>query len=211
MGNSKSTFATLGATNHSEGEREKDDYYATEPVAVHELLRAETFSHTVLEPAVGGGHIAEVLKEHGYDVICSDIVDRGYKGTQVRNFFDYDKNEYDIITNPPFKWAAEFVEHALDISSDGVKVALLLRVQFLESMQRWELFKKYMPVRIYAFSKRISCCIGGDFSRNNGALMYCWFIWEKGKREKPVVDWLNTGEETENDIQMRFDDVLQEM
>ena len=203
-GNSKSTFSTLGATSHSENEREKDDYYATSPIAVHELMKVEKFSKTIWEPAVGGGHIADVLKEYGYNVICSDIVDRGYPGTVIKNFFEYSQNDNDIITNPPYKWAAEFTEHALDISSGGVKVALLLRVQFLESMQRWELFKKYMPVRIYAFSKRVSCCIGGDFSNDKGAVMYCWFIWEKGKREQPVIDWLNTGEEQEDSLQMRF-------
>ena len=40
-GNSKSTCSTLGATSHSENEREKDDYYATSPIAVHELMKVE--------------------------------------------------------------------------------------------------------------------------------------------------------------------------
>ena len=30
-GNKKSTYATLGASNHTENEREVDDFYATNP------------------------------------------------------------------------------------------------------------------------------------------------------------------------------------
>ena len=33
-GNKKTTFATLGASSHSETEREKNDFYATSPVAM---------------------------------------------------------------------------------------------------------------------------------------------------------------------------------
>ena len=33
VGNKNSVFRTLGASNHSLGEREENDYYATEPKA----------------------------------------------------------------------------------------------------------------------------------------------------------------------------------
>lgn len=36
--NEKSTFVMLGATNHSEKEREKDDFYATDPHALEIFL-----------------------------------------------------------------------------------------------------------------------------------------------------------------------------
>ena len=38
-GNGKSIFTTLGASNHTEKEREINDYYATDPIAVDALLR----------------------------------------------------------------------------------------------------------------------------------------------------------------------------
>lgn len=53
-GNSNSLFVTLGASNHSMGEREENDYYATEPKAVELLLEKEKFSR-VWECASGGG------------------------------------------------------------------------------------------------------------------------------------------------------------
>lgn len=197
-GNEKSIWVALGASNHSEKIREKNDYYATPPVAMEELLKVESFHNNVYEPAVGGGHIADVLKTHGYSVVCSDVVDRGYEGTVVRDFFEYNPEEKlkcDIITNPPYKYATAFVRHSLDIVADGFKVAMLLKVQFLESQERWKLFKECPPVRIYPFSKRISCSLNGDFENNkDGAIAYCWYVWEKGVHTDPIVRWVNTGE-----------------
>lgn len=37
-GNNKSAFVCNGCSNHSSKEREKDDYYATSPVALEVLL-----------------------------------------------------------------------------------------------------------------------------------------------------------------------------
>lgn len=54
-GNKTSVYANLGASSHSDTERENNDYYATPSYAVEELLRYETFNHYILEPAVGGG------------------------------------------------------------------------------------------------------------------------------------------------------------
>ena len=68
-----------------------------------------------------------MLETQGYDVKCTDIVDRGYPNTKVVDFLTIQKadikNDYprDIITNPPYKYALEFVEHALDISMDSTK------------------------------------------------------------------------------------------
>lgn len=38
IGNAKSAFVCNGASNHSESERQVDDYYATEPKAIDILL-----------------------------------------------------------------------------------------------------------------------------------------------------------------------------
>ena len=77
-GNTKSAFSCIGASNHSEGERQQDDFYATEPKAMELLLAEETFNKQIWEPACGEGHLSEVLKQHGYDVVSTDLIDRGY-------------------------------------------------------------------------------------------------------------------------------------
>ena len=83
---SNKIFTCLAASNHSQTDRQSEDYYATEPKAVQELLAVEKFSDTILEPCVGGGHIAEVLKQNGHKVIAQDIIDRGYPETIIRDF-----------------------------------------------------------------------------------------------------------------------------
>lgn len=150
-GNNKSIYTTLGASNHTEKERETHDYYATEPKAIELLLQLEDFSPYVWECACGEGHLSEVLKTHGHKVRSSDIIDRGYPGTEIIDFLKIKKQDIDrdfsrdIITNPPYKYAKEFVEHALDISMDSTKIAMFLKVQFLEGKARKELFEKYPP------------------------------------------------------------------
>ena len=142
-------FVCNGASNHSDEEREKDDYYATEPKAIYKLCEVEKFTPTVWECACGDGQMVKVLKEIGYEVVASDIVDRGCPNTTIADFLKTVTNHnLDIITNPPYKYAKEFVEHALDISKDGNKVAMFLKLTFLESKSRKALFEKYPPKKV---------------------------------------------------------------
>ena len=53
-GNKKSTFVCNGASNHTTEERQVDDYSATDPEAMTQLLKYEQFSHCIWECAVGG-------------------------------------------------------------------------------------------------------------------------------------------------------------
>lgn len=192
-GNSRSAHATLGARNYAQNERETNDYYATEPKALELLLELETFSPAIWECACGEGHLAKVLKEKGHTVLCSDLIDRGY-GTGGVDFLKCTKQfDGDIITNPPYKYAKEFVEHALETVTDGHKIAMFLKLQFLESKSRRELFNKYPPSKIYVSSGRLRCAMNGDFEKysKSNAVTYAWFIWEKGFKGEPVVRWFN--------------------
>ena len=197
-GNKKSIFATLAASNHTNKEREINDYYATEPKALELLLELETFSPYVWECACGEGHLSEVLKAHGYNVKSSDIVNRGYIGTETLDFIKVKKEDIkadfsrDIITNPPYKYAKEFVEHALDISMDSTKIAMFLKVQFLEGKARRKLFDKHPPKIIYVASSRLNCAMNGNFEKYpSSAVAYAWFIWEKGFKGDTIVRWFN--------------------
>lgn len=196
-GNQNSIYKTLSASNHCEHEREKHDYYATPPIAVEKLLEVENFDHYIWEPACGEGHISEVLKAHGYDVSSSDLIDRGY-GDQYdflkHNDYLYDE---DIITNPPYKYALEFVDKALNSISEGQKVAMLLKLQFLESKDRAEFFKENPPRKVWIFADRIACAINGDFDavmtktgKFKSAQCFAWFIWINGYKGPTELGWL---------------------
>ena len=194
-GNQKSVFVCNGASNHTEEERQTEDYYATEPKATELLLDKETFSSVVWECACGQGHMSDVLKQGGYTVVSSDLVDRGYDNTKVIDFLEETElNTMDIITNPPYKFAKEFVEHALDIYADGVKVAMFLKLTFLESKKRRELFDKYPPKVVYVSSERLQCAKNGDFEKYGKgvgtAVAYAWYVWEKGFKGKPIIEWI---------------------
>ena len=65
IGNQNSIYTTLGASNHTDKERQQHDYYATEPKAMELLLAEEQFSPVIWEPACGEGHISKVLQAHG--------------------------------------------------------------------------------------------------------------------------------------------------
>ena len=192
-GNSKSIFSTLGASSHSEHERQQHDYYATEPKATELLLSVETFNNEIWECAVGGGHMAQVLKENGYTVLSSDLIDRGYPETEIVDFLDF-KGDFDgdIITNPPYKYGMEFVEKALNVIHEGNKVAMFLKLQFLEGQKRRKLFMKYPPKTIYVSSARLKCSKNGDFEKyKSSAVAYAWYVWEKGHYNDPIIKWIN--------------------
>ena len=170
---------------------EPHDYYATSPKAVELLLEKEQFYPCIWEPACGEGHISRVLKERGYAVVSSDLIDRGYGVGGI----DFLKSEaanftYDIITNPPYKYAKEFVEHSLEIVQEGRKVAMFLKLTFLEGQSRRELFRKHPPKTVYVSSARLQCGKNGDFS---GASMvaYAWFVWKKGWVGATELQWIN--------------------
>jgi hypothetical protein len=195
-GNKKTTFVQLGASNHSEGERETNDFYSTDPhtleIFLEALKRDGIELHTnIWEPACGMGHLSEVLKSKGYNVYSSDLIDRGY-GVSNINFLECtDSLTYDILTNPPYKYAQEFVEHALEISYSGAYVVMLLKIQFLEGKARRKLFDKYPPKYVYVNSERQTCYINGDMSKKmSSASCYCWFVWEKGFTGDPVIKWI---------------------
>lgn len=194
-GNKTSIFATLGSNSHSNTYRPIDDYYATDPKAVELLLMYEKFNHNILEPACGEGHIVKVLEKNNYNVTYSDIICRNDYGVK-KNFLsnDYTKWNGDIITNPPYKFAKEFVEKSLKITEYGNKIAMFLKLQFLEGKARKKLFTQYPPKVVYISSSRLMCALNGDFAKANNtssAIAYCWFIWEKGYNGDTILKWIN--------------------
>ena len=192
IGNFNSIYKTLGASNHTDHDRAEHDYYATDPDAVKELLKVESFSSRIWEPACGELHISNVLMENGYTVYNTDIVDRGYVDETIDFLTTREIDlDVDIITNPPYNKAKEFVERALETISDGHKVAMLLKLTFLEGAKRGDLFDAQPPKKVYVFRRRTKCAMNGNFEgMGSSAVAYAWFVWEKGFNGKPIIDWI---------------------
>ncbi len=191
-GGNASTFKTIGASNHCSEDRADQDYYATEPAATEWLCRIEKFQGPILEPSCGEGHVSRVLKQAGYEVMSRDLVNRGFG--EVADFLSPDNTQWegDIITNPPYSFAREFVEKALAIIPAGRKVAMFLKLTFLEGKGRAQLFEITPPVRIWVSRSRLKCAKNGDFEHAPGsATAYAWFVWEKGFMGYPEIRWFN--------------------
>lgn len=75
-GNSKSTFITIGASNHTDKEREEYDFYATSSEAIDKLLKSFSLPKKIWECACGTGCLSERLVEFGHDVVSTDLIDR---------------------------------------------------------------------------------------------------------------------------------------
>lgn len=194
VGNQNSIYRTLGASNHVEHDRQVHDYYATEPKAAELLLEQEQFHHVIWECACGEGHLAKVFEAHNHEVIATDLVYRGYGDPEPFDFLTETLEDFegDIITNPPYKHAQDFVERAIQSVRPGRKVAMFLKLQFLEGKSRKSLFEKYPPKTVYVSSSRLICAMNGEFQTiTSSAVAYAWFVWEKGFEGDPTIKWIN--------------------
>lgn len=171
-------------------DREPDDFYRTPEHATRALLEKESFEGTIWEPACGDGAISILL---GKNVISTDLYKRGF-GTPHVDFLRcigcpiFPDQINHIITNPPYKLAQEFIEHALKIV-DG-KVAMLLKLNFLEGQRRKSFWLTSPLKSVYVFSKRLSFDKGTEKGKGKGLLAYAWYVWDKNYEGKATIDWI---------------------
>lgn len=170
--------------------RERDDFYPTPPRATHALLSVENFEGGIWEPACGDGAISKVLEAAGHEVYSTDLIDRGYGVAGVDFLLDYQTTADNIITNPPFKHAEEFVTHALRRSRR--KVAMLCRLAWLEGKARKLMFESTPLARVWVFSGRIPMLRGGEemLKGGGGMIAFAWYVWDRQHTGKPEIGWL---------------------
>lgn len=188
--------------NHKE--REKDDYYATPPAEVFNILDTMGLicgrDSVILEPCCGGGHMLEGIEKCSLGkIIGTDLHDRGYRNDRfelaygldfLADDYPYDEADY-VIMNPPFKLIEPFVIRALDIAKIGV--LMFGRLQFLEGEGRFNnILKDNPPSDVYVYVDRIACYKNGDFSIKPDSIQaYAWYFWDKVDRpEHPRIHWI---------------------
>lgn len=192
IGNSTSVYKNLGASNHTEQDRIQNDYYATDPKALDALKTKFNIPNNIWECACGEGHLSKKLEEYGINVYSSDLIDRGFGDGNV-DFLAQDTMPNgceNILSNPPYKYACEFVEHALDLLDTGKYCIMFLKTTFLEGKKRYDkIFSKNPPKYMFQFVKRVECGRNGEFG-GGSAVSYAWFIWEKGYTGNTMIDWI---------------------
>ena len=189
-------------------EREEKDYYATPKDEVLNILNVLDFdftNQTILEPCVGGGHMAQginkYIESNGQFLvrrIGTDIQDRGFEDEywQTEYGFDFLADDYPfdsadvIIMNPPYSILEPFLIRALEIAKD--KLIVLCRMQVLEGEGRYEkIFINNPPTAIYQYVDRIQCWRNGEKPEGSSAQGYCWVVWDKSvKSDAPTLHWL---------------------
>lgn len=198
--------------NHKE--RNKLDYYATPTVEVINILEEiepNFINKSILEPCIGGGHMANGIEEYIYkqgyiekvQLIGTDIRNRGYENDiwelycgPEYDFFsdDYPFDDIDwIIMNPPYSVIEPFTIRALDIAKKGI--IMLGRLQFLEGEGRFENILKFNPpTDVYVYVDRIQCWKDGLKPEGSSAQAYAWFVWDREKNNEylvePRVHWI---------------------
>lgn len=201
-GNKNSVYKTLGASNHTDKQRQNEDYYATDPIAIDKLIKAIDLPSNIWECACGEKHLSNRLEELNYNVFSSDIIKRR-NDVEKLDFLtampkDIPFNSFErmaIVTNPPYKYAKEFVLKALDLIGYDELCCMFLKLTFLEGKGRYkDLFSKYPPKKVLVFSERILCAKNADFEGmkqgGGSAVAYAWFVWEKGFNGRPIIEWI---------------------
>lgn len=192
-------------------EREANDYYATPPVEVTNILnilRIDFNGKEILEPCYGGGHMAKGILDYldsnqmKVKMYCTDIKQwdnilsnrieplTGDEYNFLSDDYIYNSADY-VIMNPPYSIIEPFVIRGLEIARKGL--LLLGRLQFAEGQSRYENLLKDNPFSdIYIYVDRIKCFKNGDFSQTeSSAQAYSWFYWDKEDVNKyPRVHWI---------------------
>lgn len=144
---------------------------------------------TCLEPASGRGFMARELRQVFGSVDEMDIHSYGRDDITVDDFLNQDaidengeptKTHDWIITNPPFSSAGAFIREALDRARLGV--AILGRIQLLESVDRYPIWRDHPPTLVLPFAERLSFVQGAVDAKARGAAAHAWFVWCKHVR-----------------------------
>ena len=175
----------------------KIDYYPTPPHVTEALMEYlsgwyDLKVHTCYEPAAGGGHMSDVLKNYFRFVHETDIIDHENRGIKILDYLDVEPAECSVdwvITNPPFIHAADFALRGIRQSRRGC--AMFCRTTFLESQTRWNnLFSRHKPSIVMPFVKRVNLVEGKISTSGGSAVSYSWFVWEHEKVGDTRLQWI---------------------
>ena len=178
----------------SKYERINNDAYWTPEWCTQVLLDNIKFNQCIWEPACGKGNISKILEENNYLVWSSDLNDYNF-GDKNLNFFTVTDNKNwkyfrDIITNPPYNKAEEFVKHAIKLTQeDAGKVAMLLRNEWDSASSRTYLFTNKLFYAKLVLTKRPNWTEDRKASPRHN---FSWFIWDWKYEGEPKILYQKT-------------------
>jgi hypothetical protein len=152
------------------GDRQKNDFYPTPRECTLALLNflEERFlirsGDSIWEPACGSNAMVDVMKEKGYKVIGTDIVNgQDFLQTEIDDDYNW------IITNPPFCISQEFIARSATFNKP---FAMLLKSQYWHSAKRLKIFSDIQPTFVLPLTWR------PDFLGKGASMMdMIWVVW----------------------------------
>jgi hypothetical protein len=176
------------------------DLYTTEPEDITRFIRALKRDHVeilgpIWEPAAGQGDISRTLIHFGLEVYSSDLYPYQDEGIKIDEIDFLTCKILDggaigiktIFTNPPFNNQEQFLKHAL---SFGVDVIFFVRLSFLSSIRRLNIFKKFNPAYVYVYSKRANCYKNGEVKNSLNMIDYCVIMWKPPYQNNTSMRWI---------------------
>ncbi len=158
--------------------RHKNDFYET-PRKLTKILfdNCPFIEGRIIEPCAGNYAISNYLKEKGYEVHATDIVQGDFKDATQTDYWKNEAKNFDwTITNPPFNQATTILEKALIFSRLGV--AMLLRLTFLEPCKdRAILLQQYADNLITIIPVNPRPKFRKDICGSDSATV-AWFVWQ---------------------------------
>lgn len=157
-------------------------YYPTHPAATFALLAQEQFTGAIWECACGEGHLTGALEAVGHQVVSTDLFHHGF-GQGGVDFLAFQGSTLapNIVTNPPFKEAHQFIVKALALAGEqGGKVAMYLRLGALGGIKRGKLFRATPLARVHVLSRRVKIQRGRLATDDDagGMVDFAWFVWD---------------------------------
>lgn len=180
-------------------DRDPNDWYVEPYECSLALFDLETFEGKVWDPACGRGNILRSAISSNIDAIGTDIVVRNESCSKKMNFLEEEPDfEFqNIVSNPPFGVAEDFVRKSIEIVPAGGKVAMILPMVWLSGFSSKRDWLPYSPLKKYfSISPRPSmppgAVIEAGVKAGNGTKDFAWFVWEKDYCGDATVGFMNT-------------------
>jgi hypothetical protein len=174
-------------------QRVGQDFYATPAWVTEALLRHVRLRGPVWEPCCGDGAMSSVLTDHGYDVVSTDLVDRGYgkPGVDFLTSEAVPSGCRSIVTNPPYGDSGShtaqsrsptamlnFLRHAMMLTASVQgQLALLVRLQWIAGRRVAETMSAGPFSAVIVLTRRIRWFDLGEFTKN-AQHHHAWVVFD---------------------------------
>lgn len=181
------------AIHYSGYDRKRRDFYATPGWVTEALLQHIHFRGAIWEPCCGDGAMSGILALHGYEVVSTDIADRGFgaAGVDFLTCHTVPQGCRSIVTNPPYgdtgshteqsrssRAMLDFLRHALALTASVQgQLALLVRLQWIAGQRAADLMSAAPFAAVVVLTQRIRWFDIGE--RTNAAQHHhAWVVFD---------------------------------